>query len=242
MCRVISFSLPLGERARMRGWNRIRDNHVCIMFTGLIEEIGKIEEISKHSRNLKLKVKAPQILTDLKVGDSININGACQTVIETDIDSFTVATVEETLKKTNLGQLKRNDAVNLERALRFSDRLGGHLVTGHVDCTVKIKSIVKKAGSFSYEFELPEKHSTCLVEKGSVAVDGISLTVVEVLNNSFTVSIIPFTQENTTLGTKKVGDLVNIEADLIGKYVERILTTKRDKFEITEEWLKDRGW
>lgn len=212
------------------------------MFTGIIEEIGKIEEISKHGRNLKLRVKAPKILTDLKVGDSMNINGACQTVIATDGNSFTVEAVEETLRKTNLGELKRNDAVNLERAVRLSDRIGGHLVTGHIDCVGEIKSIAKKEGSFLYEFELPEKYVAYLVEKGSVAVDGISLTVVEVKENSFTISIIPFTLENTTLGKKKLGDLVNIETDLIGKYVEKILTSKKDKFEITEEWLKERGW
>jgi riboflavin synthase len=212
------------------------------MFTGIIEEIGKIEGISKHVRNLKLRIRATKILDDLKVGDSININGACQTVIETDAGTFFVEAVEETLKKTNLVQLKRNDWVNLERALRFSDRLGGHLVTGHVDGVGKIKSIVKRGGSFLYEFEFPEKHLAHLIEKGSVAVDGISLTVVEVKENSFFVAVIPFTLENTTLGAKKVGDLVNIETDLIGKYVERILTTKREKFDITEEWLKDKGW
>jgi riboflavin synthase len=212
------------------------------MFTGIIEEIGKIEEISKHGRNLKLRIKASKILNDLKVGDSININGACQTVIETNSDSFTVEAVEETLRKTNLGELKRNDLVNLERALRFSDRLGGHLVTGHVDGVGKIKSIARRDGSFLYEFELSEKYLAHLIEKGSVAVDGISLTVVEVKESSFTVSIIPFTLENTTLGTKKLGDLVNIETDLIGKYVERILASKREKFEITEKWLKEKGW
>ncbi len=212
------------------------------MFTGIIEEVGRIEKISVDRGNLKLKIKASKISSDLKIGDSININGACQTVTGTDPDSFTVEAVEETQKKTILGQLKRNDLVNLERSLRFSDRLGGHLVTGHIDCVGKIKSIAKKDGSFLYEFELSEKYLTYLVEKGSVAVDGISLTVVEILKNSFSVSIIPFALENTTLGTKKVGDLINIETDLIGKYVERILSSKSDKSMITEEWLKDKGW
>ena len=212
------------------------------MFTGIIEELGRIKEISAKGSNLRLRIKVSKVLNGLKVGDSININGACQTVIETDADSFTVEAVEETLRKTNLGQLKRNDLVNLERPLRFSDRLGGHLVTGHIDCLGKIKSTAKKDGSFLYEFELPEKYLVYLVEKGSAAVDGISLTLVEVLQDSFSVSIIPFTLENTTLGTKGVGDLVNIETDMIGKYVERILTSKRDKSEITKEWLKDKGW
>jgi riboflavin synthase len=212
------------------------------MFTGIIEEIGKVEGISKQGRNLKLRIKASKILNDLKVGDSININGACQTVITADGNSFTVEAVEETLRKTNLSELKRNDAVNLERAARLSDRLGGHLLTGHIDCVGEIKSITKREGSSLYEFQLPEKFLIYLVEKGSVAVDGISLTVVEVKGNSFNVSIIPFTLENTVLGKKKLGDVVNIETDLIGKYVESILTSKKDKFEITREWLKEKGW
>jgi riboflavin synthase len=212
------------------------------MFTGIIEEVGRVEKISTERGNLKLRIKASKIIDDLKVGDSININGACQTVITTNGSSFTVEAMEETLKKTNLAELKRNDEVNLERALKSSDRLGGHLVTGHVDCSGKIKSIAKKFGSFLYEFELPEKYLAYLVEKGSVAVDGISLTAVEVKENSFTVAIIPFTLENTSLGTKKVGDLVNIETDLIGKYVERMVSSKKDKSKITEEWLKEKGW
>jgi riboflavin synthase len=212
------------------------------VFTGIIEEIGTVEKISMRGNNLKLKIKASKVLNDLEVGNSINIDGACQTVIETDPVSFTVEAVEETLKKTNLGQLKTNDPVNLERSLRFSDRLGGHLVSGHVDCTGKIKSILKKDGSLLYEFELPGEYSGYLVEKGSVAVDGVSLTIVEVKGDSFSVSIIPFTLQNTSLGLKRVGDQVNIETDLIGKYVERIAASKKDKSVITEEWLKEKGW
>jgi riboflavin synthase len=212
------------------------------MFTGIIEEIGRVEKDSMRGSNLRLKIKGSKILNGLKVGDSINVNGACQTVIETDPVSFTVEAVEETLKKTNLGRLKRNDPVNLERSLRFSDRLGGHLVTGHVDCVGKVKSIVKKDGSLLYEIELPGEYSAYLVEKGSVAVDGISLTVVDVRENSFAVSVIPFTLQNTSLGTKRVGDQVNIETDLIGKYVRRITTSKKDRTQITEEWLKEKGW
>jgi riboflavin synthase len=212
------------------------------MFTGIIEEVGRIERTSAEGDNLKLRIKASSVLGDLKAGDSININGACQTVIERSSDSFAVQAVEETLRKTSLGQLRRSDSVNLERPLRFSDRLGGHLVTGHVDCVGKVKSVVKKDGCFLYGFELSDAYSAYLVEKGSVAVDGISLTVVQVKENSFTVSVIPFTLQNTALGTKRVGDLVNIETDLIGKYVERIVTSKRDRSVITEEWLKERGW
>lgn len=212
------------------------------MFTGIIEEIGKIEQTSLSGANLRLKVKALKILSDLKVGDSVDINGACQTVIEVKDNHFSIEAVEETLKRTNLGQLKTGDSVNLERALRSSDRLGGHLVSGHVDFVGRIRSINQRDQSYIYEFDLPEEYQSHFVEKGSVAVDGISLTVVQVLKDSFGVSVIPFTMKETTLGKKKIGDAVNIETDLIGKYVERILTLKKDRFQITEEWLKEKGW
>jgi len=212
------------------------------MFTGIIEEIGKVEQVSLSGTNLRLKVKASRILSDLKPGDSMNINGACQTVVEVKDNHFTVEAVEETLRRTNLGQLRTGDSVNLERALRISDRLGGHLVSGHVDFVGRIKSINQKDQSQVFEFEIPPEYLTHFVEKGSVAIDGISLTVVQIFKTWFIVSIIPFTMKNTTLGTKKIGDAVNIETDLIGKYVERILTARKDKSQITEEWLKEKGW
>ncbi|MFH1335254.1 MAG: riboflavin synthase [Candidatus Zixiibacteriota bacterium] len=212
------------------------------MFTGIIEEIGRVDRINSRGNNLLLRIKAPLTSTDMKTGDSININGACQTVIESKDNCFTVEAVEETLKRTTLGRLKAGDSVNLERALRLSDRLGGHLVTGHVDFVGRIKSITPKDPSSVFEFEFPQEYHAHFVEKGSVAVDGISLTVVQVKSDSFTVSVIPFTTKNTTLGEKKVDDMVNIETDLIGKYVEKILTTKKEKSKITVEWLKEKGW
>jgi riboflavin synthase len=211
------------------------------MFTGIIEEIGRIEQASPYGSNLKLRINAPKVMTGLKPGDSININGTCQTVIEKD-NNFTVEAVEETLKRTTLGQLKSGDGVNLERALRASDRLGGHLVSGHVDFVGRIKSIVQRNQSQIFEFEFPQDYKSQFVEKGSVAIDGISLTVVQVSDNSFTVSVIPFTIKETTLGTKGIGDSVNIETDMIGKYVQRFLNLKKEKIKITEEWLKEKGW
>jgi len=212
------------------------------MFTGIIEEIGKIEQTFKRGNNLILITKAPEVSTDLKVGDSININGACQTVIEVKDHNFTVEAVEETLRRTNLGLLKPGDFVNLEGALRLSDRLGGHLVLGHVDFVGKVRSITQKDQSHLFEFGFPLEYQTHFVEKGSVAVEGMSLTVAQVFASSITVSVIPFTMKNTTLGEKKIGDAVNIETDLVGKCVERILVIKKDKSRITEEWLKEKGW
>lgn len=213
-----------------------------IMFTGIIEEIGRVDRIDFLGNNLLLRIKAPLISADMKVGDSININGACQTVIELKDNCYTVEAVEETLKRTTLGRLKAGDLVNLERALRPTDRLGGHLVSGHVDFVDRIKSIIQSGQSFVFEFEFPQEYRAHFVEKGSVAVDGISLTIVQVKPDSFMVSVIPFTVKNTVLGEKKTGDLVNIETDLIGKYVEKILTTKKSKSKITEAWLKEKGW
>ncbi len=212
------------------------------MFTGIIEEIGKVDRIDLRGNNLLLRIKAPLISTNMKVGDSININGTCQTVIELKDDYFTVEAVEETLKRTTLGRLKTGEAVNLERALRPADRLGGHLVSGHVDFVGRIKAIAPRGESHIFELEFPKDYQSHFVEKGSVAVDGISLTVVEVFKDTFTVSVIPFTLQKTTLGTKKTGDEVNIETDMIGKYVQRLLSLKKEKFEITEEWVKEKGW
>jgi riboflavin synthase len=212
------------------------------MFTGVTEEIGKIDQASSSGGNLRLRIKAPTVSTDLKPGDSININGACQTVIEAKGNYFTVEAVGETLRRTNLGQLKSGDSVNLERALRPSDRLGGHLVSGHVDFVGRVKSIIQEGQSHIFEFEFPIEYHSHFVEKGSVAIDGVSLTVVCISKDSFTVSVIPFTMKNTTFGAKKIGDAVNMETDLIGKYVERMLTARKDKFQITEEWLKEKGW
>ncbi|MGB8657749.1 MAG: riboflavin synthase [Candidatus Zixiibacteriota bacterium] len=212
------------------------------MFTGIIEEIGRVRRISPRGSNLILGIGGSKIATDLNVGDSININGACQTITELKDGLFTAEAVEETLRRTNLGQLRMGDGVNLERALRHSDRLGGHLVTGHVDFAGSIKSVMQKDGSCIFEIEFPQEYRIQFVEKGSVTVDGVSLTVAQVLSGSITVSVIPFTMSNTTLGEKKIGDAVNIETDLIGKYVERILTAKKDKFQITEEWLREKGW
>jgi riboflavin synthase len=212
------------------------------MFTGIIEEIGKVKQTSKVGGNLLLTVEAPNVSRDLKVGDSVNINGACQTVIQAKSGHFTVEAVQETQERTNLGKLGIGDPVNLEGAMRPTDRLGGHLVTGHVDFVSRIRSIVRKGDSHVFQFTFPEEYGTHFVEKGSAAVDGISLTVIDVATDSFSASIIPFTMKSTTLGVRRVGDSVNVETDLIGKYVGRILSRRGQQSKITEEWLKEKGW
>ena len=199
------------------------------MFTGIIEELGKVKNVSKGNKIKKIEIEAKKILEDLKTGDSVNINGACQTVVNVKSSSFIVETVEETLKRTNLGELKPQDQVNLERPLRFSDRLGGHILSGHVDCKGRIKSIAKIEGSWRFEFSLPESYLTYIVEKGSVGVEGISLTIVDVFKDYFSVSVIPFTFAQTNLNKKREGDRVNIEVDLLGKFVKRFLDIKSSK-------------
>ena len=212
------------------------------MFTGIIEEIGKIKRLSKKGSNLCIDIRADKALEDLKVGDSINIDGVCQTVIKINKQEFTVEAIAETIRKTTFGKLKVNQLVNLERAIKPSERLGGHILTGHIDCKGEINSIKDENGSYVFEIALLESVSKYLIEKGSIAVDGISLTIVKVKPKSFAFSVIPHTLKNTNLGFKKVKDEVNIELDVIGKYIEKMINAKSSKSKITEEWLKGLGW
>lgn len=212
------------------------------MFSGIIEETGQIKSLSRRDSSLEIIVRASKILEDLKVGDSVNIDGACQTAVRIDKNEFAVEAIEETLKKTTFGNLKIGQLVNLERAVKASDRLGGHILTGHIDCRGKIDSIKDKSGSYIFEISLPQSNLKYLIEKGSIAVDGISLTIVEVKPKSFTVSVIPHTIKNTNFVFKKIGDEVNIELDIIGKYIEKMLNSKSPQSKITEEWLRKLGW
>ncbi|WP_027718120.1 riboflavin synthase [Desulfovirgula thermocuniculi] len=194
------------------------------MFTGLVEEVGVVRGISRGRDSARLVVEATRVTADMKVGDSVAVNGACLTVVECDPYSFAADVMAETLAKTNLGLLKPGDRVNLERALRLGDRLGGHLVTGHIDGVGKIKRRREHDIAVLLEIEAPPEVMRYVVKKGSVAVDGTSLTVADVGRQSFLVSLIPHTASRTTLGAKKPGEAVNLEADIIGKYVERLLS------------------
>lgn len=210
------------------------------MFTGIVEEMGRIRKIIGGLKKRRFEIEGKEVLEDLKVKNSININGACLTVVELKRSSFEVEAVEETLKRTNLRELKTGDRVNLERGLKLSDRLGGHIVLGHIDCVGRIKSIRRKENFWDFEITTQKEFLPYIVEKGSVAIEGVSLTVVFVGSFFFRVSIIPFTYQNTTFGKKKVGDKVNIEFDILGKYVEKIL--KKDKKNFTYDFLKEKGF
>lgn len=196
------------------------------MFTGIIEEVGNILSINHIGESVRFKIGAKKVVENLEKGASISVNGACLTVVNFGVDYFEVDAVEETIKRTNLGSLKVANVVNLERARKLSDRIDGHFVQGHIDATGKITRIIPTGMSKILFISFPIDFKIYVVPKGSIAVDGISLTIVDVQNNIFSVSVIPFTFEHTNLKTKKIGDLVNLEFDIIGKYVVNYLSLK----------------
>lgn len=191
------------------------------MFTGIIEEVGTVRTINKTTKQSRLTVSANLVLENLKIGDSIAVNGVCLTVISFDQKKFCVDVMNETIQRTAYLQLKVNSHVNLERAMQLNGRLGGHLVSGHVDGTGTIIQIKKDLNATRYTIQTTPVLLKYIVEKGSIAIDGISLTVVSVNESSFDVSLIPHTMQVTTMAYKKVNDLVNLENDLIAKYVEK---------------------
>lgn len=193
------------------------------MFTGLVEEIGKIATITKSGDGRIIKVECDKILSDLKIDDSVAIEGVCQTVVSIKGNIFEVVAVEETLRKTNFKNLSIGKKVNLERAIRLSDRLGGHIVQGHVDSIGEIKSILQETNNYLVSIELPKEFKKWVIPVGSICLNGVSLTVAKVQDNTITVAIIPHTWQVTTLASLKVGDSINIEFDVLGKYIENML-------------------
>ncbi|MHB8337805.1 MAG: riboflavin synthase [Ignavibacteriaceae bacterium] len=196
------------------------------MFTGLVEEIGKLENKIPEGLGYRLIISASKVLDDLEIGSSISVNGTCLTVVKLENNTFSVEAIEETLKKTNLGELKTGGKVNLERSLKVDARLGGHFVLGHIDTTGEILDVTELSNSHFVKISFPEKFRQYLIYVGSVAIDGISMTVAELSGNTFSVGIIPHTWEETIFSTRKAGDTVNLEFDVLGKYVERIMNEK----------------
>lgn len=214
------------------------------MFTGIIEELGIVRRLERGSDSCFISIQANQVLGDVQLGDSIAVNGVCLTVTSFDKEHFTADMMAETLAKTNLKDLSTGQRVNLERAVRLGDRMGGHLVQGHVDAVGIISSQQRVDIARILRINAPDEILKYLVAKGSVAIDGISLTVVEVLYDSFTVSIIPHTAQKTTLGFKNPGDTVNLEADIIGRYVEKLLKRSegKNKSVLSPEFLAEHGF
>ena len=199
------------------------------MFTGLVEELGVISSISQTD----IWIESSIIMDDLGVKDSISVNGACLTVVSIEGNSFKVNVVPETLRRTDLGDLSVGDKVNLERSAQLGGRLGGHIVQGHVDGTAQITAYVEEGSAWLIEFQISKKLSRYIVEKGFVCVDGASLTVVNCDENTFTIALIPYTRDNTVLGYKGVGSSVNIETDIIGKYIEKLSTGSQASIELS---------
>jgi riboflavin synthase len=193
------------------------------MFTGIIETFGVVEEIQEEGLNKTFKISSV-IAQELKVDQSVSHNGVCLTITKTDNNNYWTTAIHETLIRSNLGSLRKGDRVNLERCMIANGRFDGHVVQGHVDQTGKVMSIVDQQGSWLFEFEYDPSQGNVTVEKGSIAVNGISLTCFNSKANSFTVAIIPYTFTHTNIGELKVGDTVNLEFDIIGKYVKRLLT------------------
>jgi len=191
------------------------------MFTGIIEEIGKITAINKTKTGASLKIKTNNIHSDAKLGDSICIDGVCLSVTDIKGNILKFDVIYETLRRTTLSELKVNDSINLERSLRADSRLGGHFVSGHIDYKASIEQILKGRDGTGFKISLPREFSRLVAEKGSIALDGVSLTVAEITKTSFTVYLIPHTLKVTTLGSKKKTDLVNIEIDILAKYLAR---------------------
>lgn len=218
------------------------------MFTGLIEEIGTIKSIRKGAKSIRLQVSASKIMDDVKLGDSISTNGICLTVVDFDAYGFSADVMPETMSRTNFGLLGTGNRVNLERALRMGDRLGGHMVSGHVDGLGEVIAKEQDDNAIWVSIAAPKNILKYIVEKGSVAIDGISLTVAYVDQQIFKVSIIPLTQEDTTLTSKKNGEKVNLECDITAKYIEKFMFHRDqdngydEKSDISMNFLKENGF
>jgi len=198
------------------------------MFTGLVEEVGNIKAITKSTKSAKITIKARKVLEGVKLGDSISTNGVCLTVTDFSTNYFTVDVMAETMRRSNLKNLSSGDEINLERALRLGDRLGGHMVSGHIDGVGVISQYENEENAVWITIKTPLELLRYIIEKGSIAIDGVSLTVAYVDDICFKVSIIPHTKDVTTLLRKKIGDEVNLECDMVGKYIEKLIAVKEE--------------
>ena len=215
------------------------------MFTGIVEEIGKVQNVKKNVKSFVLTIEGNKIFEDINIGDSISVNGVCLTVTTFTNNTFTADVMNETISRSSLGQLKNGSSVNLERAISANGRFGGHIVSGHIDGTGKIIKIEKDDNAIWYTIAVKDNLMKYIVEKGSIAIDGISLTIAKVTVDNFSVSIIPHTVQETILSHRSDGDIVNIENDVIGKYVEKLITFEKNKkveSNITMEFLMKSGF
>jgi riboflavin synthase len=221
------------------------DRTEVFMFTGIVEEIGTIQDIKRGSQSAVLSIRCEQVLAGTQIGDSIAVNGVCLTVTDLTENGYTADVMAETLNRSSLGALAKGSRVNLERAMPADGRFGGHIVAGHIDGTGTIKNIRRDETAVWYEIAAKPEILRYIVEKGSITIDGISLTVAGVTETDFRVSVIPHTQANTVLSDRNVGDIVNLENDIIGKYVEKLLQPmdeKQPESRLTMEFLAEHGF
>ncbi|MCF7804904.1 MAG: riboflavin synthase [Candidatus Marinimicrobia bacterium] len=211
------------------------------MFTGIIEEKGTVKRFQRRGERFDLDISATQVLDNMKIDDSISVNGVCLTVIRVDNDGFGAQVVPQTVQKSAIGDIRPGDAVNLERALAAGDRFGGHFVQGHVDGVGEIQSISRDEDHATMSVSIPEELSKFCVDQGSIAIDGISLTIASLENTIVKIAVIPHTLKQTTLGERGPGDRVNIEIDMLSKYVRRHLQGA-DESSITMDWLREQGY
>lgn len=209
------------------------------MFTGIIEEIGVITSIKRKTHALEMTIRAKTVLDDVKRGDSISVNGVCLTVSSFTADMFVVDVIPETFRSTTLSELTSNSQVNLERAMAANGRFGGHFVSGHIDGIGVIRSVKKETNAITKKIELDSSLLKYMMVKGSVSVDGTSLTIFDIDRTSITISLIPTTQNDSLIGNKGIGDKVNIECDMLAKYTERMQTAKSH---MSKEWLQEQGF
>lgn len=218
------------------------------MFTGLVKEIGIVKKISRNTEGASIEIACKTLLPEIAIDDSVSVNGACQTAVKVTKDTFIVQAVHTTLEKTTLGNLKSGDEVNLELAMKLSDRMGGHIVQGHVNDKGQIANIRNTGNNYIVTVRVAGSQMKYIVKEGSVTLEGISLTISEVFREdcSFNVSIIPHTWSNTVLKNRKVGSLINVEVDILGKYIENLLfygqKANNGTSSITEEWLRGKGF
>lgn len=214
------------------------------MFTGIIEEIGKISSIHPIAGGMRMKISSSKILDDISVDDSICVSGVCLTAIKVEDDGFWVEAVGATLEKTTFSKMQLSSSVNLERSMRLNDRLGGHFVQGHTNGTGTILEINKLGENYFLKIKVNESLEKYLIEEGSITIDGVSLTIAELDGSKVGISLIPHTWHNTIIQYKKIGDKVNVETDVLAKYIEKLLGKNgaNDNINITENWLKELGY
>ncbi len=208
------------------------------MFTGLIQEVGIIKSISTNTEGKEFVIEAPGLINEIEIDDSVATNGVCLTATKISGNTFRVQAIHVTLEKTSIGYLRQGDKVNLELSLRPTDRMGGHMVQGHVNALGKIKNIKKTGENWEIQVEFPENLRKYMISEGSIALDGISLTIARLGTSDLTVAIIPHTLEKTSLSGKKIGDFLNIEVDIVAKYIENFLRFDQDKTK-KKEWARN---